>query len=136
MNSWVRFKIEKTNEYKQRIFGWALISRDKDGNEVYDSQGDNIDPDELEEAAYDFVHNSGKLGINHKGKKDKGYLIESIVTTIDKQTAMGIPENTIPIGLWLGFQVTDDETWLSILAGDLNDFSIEGTAIRVEVDDE
>ena len=46
---------------------------------------------------------------------------------------MGIPPGTLPVGWWIGFQVTDPEVWAKVKDGTYSMFSIEGTAQRVEV---
>ena len=59
-------------------------------------------------------------------------MIESIVFTKEKTQALGLPENSLPCGWWVGFQITDDNTWEKIKSGQYNMFSIEGTAQREE----
>ena len=64
------------------------------------------------------------------------YLIESVVFTDEKVAVMGIPEGVLPVGWWIGFQVTDPEVWEKVKNGTYSMFSIEGEAERVEVKDE
>ena len=64
------------------------------------------------------------------------YLIESVVFTEEKMAAMGIPEGTLPVGWWIGFQVTDADVWKKVKDGTYSMFSIEGKAERVEVNNE
>ena len=64
------------------------------------------------------------------------YLIESVVFTEEKMAAMGIPEGTLPVGWWIGFQVTDEDVWEKVKDGTYSMFSIEGKAERVEVNNE
>lgn len=45
--------------------------------------------------------------------------------------AMGIPEGTLPVGWWIGFQVTDADVWEKVKDGTYSMFSIEGKAERV-----
>ena len=49
---------------------------------------------------------------------------------------MGIPEGTLPVGWWIGFQVTDADVWEKVKDGTYSMFSIEGEAERVEVNNE
>ncbi len=51
-------------------------------------------------------------------------------------TIMGIPEGTLPVGWWIGFQVTDADVWEKVKDGTYSMFSIEGEAERVEVNNE
>jgi hypothetical protein len=50
-----RFKVQKVDEDKRLVFGWANVSVDVGGNEVVDLQEDMIDPETLEAAAYKFA---------------------------------------------------------------------------------
>ena len=40
------------------------------------------------------------------------------------------------VGWWIGFKVLDEEVWEKVKDGTYSMFSIEGTAERVEADDE
>ena len=64
------------------------------------------------------------------------YLIESVVFTEEKMMAMGIPEGVLPVGWWIGFQVTDADVWEKVKNGTYSMFSIEGEAQRIEAKDE
>ena len=50
-----RFKIAKSDDDRMLAFGWANVSMRADGELVEDWQGDIIEPEELENAAYDYV---------------------------------------------------------------------------------
>lgn len=52
---------------------------------------------------------------------------------IDRMAAMGIPEGTLPVGWWIGFQVTDADVWEKVKDGTYSMFSIEGKAERVSI---
>lgn len=126
------FKIEKSNEEKRIAFGWAMISRDKTGCEVFDYQNDGIDPEDLEQLAYRYVQFYRDAGSEHNSK-GKGVLIESVVSTLEKQSVWGVPVGFMPIGWWVGFYVTDDAVWEKVKSGEYAAFSIEGDAVRKEV---
>ncbi|WHH58300.1 XkdF-like putative serine protease domain-containing protein [Petroclostridium sp. X23] len=127
-----RFNIEKMNDEKRIVFGWALVAFDKDGNQIVDHQKDLVDEADLEEMAYRFVLHYREGGEMHI-KGGSAVMIESIVFTKEKQQAMGIPDGALPVGWWIGFYVTDDDAWKGIKSGMYKAFSIEGTAIREEV---
>lgn len=129
------FNITKADEEKRIAFGWSVISRDENGNEVYDLQNDGIDPEDLEDLAYRYVEFYRDAGAMHNSS-GKGVLIESMVSTIEKQQVWGVPEGVMPVGWWTGFKVTDDETWQKVKSGQYRAFSIEGTAERQPVDTE
>lgn len=130
-----RFKIQKSEDEKRLAFGWASISIDESGEQLIDWQDDMIDPEELENAAYNFVRLYREGGEMHE-RGDCATLVESVVFTEEKMEAMGIPSGTLPIGWWIGFLVTDDDVWEKVKDGTYSMFSIEGDAERIEVEDD
>lgn len=128
------FSIMKSDD-KRLVFGWASISVTVDGEQLVDRQNDMIDPEDLEEAAYDYVLNFRDTGEEHVSSlRKKGRLVESCVFTEEKQAAIGIPPGIIPVGWWIGFYIDDDEAWEKIRNGTYQMFSIEGQANRVPVE--
>jgi hypothetical protein len=127
------FKIAKADEEKRLAFGWSVISRTAKGDEVWDLQDDAIDPDELEALAYKYVKLYRDSGELHNGSNGKAVLIESVVTTLEKQQVWGIPSGVMPVGWWTGFYVLDDDVWEKVKNGQYAAFSIEGSAIREKV---
>lgn len=130
-----RFKVMKSDDEKMLAFGWASVAIRADGEVVEDWQGDIIEPEELERAAYDYVRLYRDGGEMHE-RGGVAELVESVVFTEDKMRAMGIPESTLPVGWWIGFRVTDPDVWEKVRDGTYSMFSIEGEAERVEADDE
>lgn len=127
-----KFKIMKSDDEKMLAFGWANVSMRVDGELIEDWQGDIIEPEELENAAYEYVRLYGDSGEMHE-RGGVAVLIESVVFTEEKMQAMGIPAGTLPIGWWIGFKVTDEDVWQKVKDGTYPMFSIEGEAERVEV---
>jgi len=123
-------KILKLNEDQNLVFGWASVAI-KDGTQIEDRQGDLIDADELEKAAYEFVLDFREADEMHD-QVTKGHLVESFVTTPDKLQALGLPEGSLPVGWWVGFQL-DPDAFQKVKAGQYRMFSIEGMAVREEV---
>lgn len=130
-----RFKIMKSDEERMLAFGWASVSMRVDGEVIVDWQGDIIEPGELEDAAYEYVRLYGEGGEMHE-RGGVAVLIESAVFTKEKMQAMGIPEETLPVGWWIGFKVLDEEVWKKVKDGTYMMFSIEGEAERVEIPNE
>ena len=131
------FDIRKSDSDKMQAFGWASVSIDETGEQLEDWQEDMIDPEELEQAAYEFVLHYGDGGEMHEPSgRIVANLIESMVFTEEKQKLLGVPEGTLPIGWWIGFQVTDPEVWEKVKDGTYSMFSIEGKAERVQVEEE
>lgn len=129
------FSIFKTDDDKRLVFGWASISITVDGEQLEDRQKDIIDPEDLEEAAYEYVLNFRDTGEEHiSTMRKKGKLVESCVFTEEKQKAIGIPPGTVPIGWWVGFKIEDDAAWQKVKNGTYKMFSIEGKASREPVE--
>lgn len=129
------FSIYKTDNDKRLVFGWASVSIKVDGQQLEDHQKDIIDPEDLEEAAYEYVLNYRDTGEEHiSTMRMKGKLVESCVLTEEKQKAMGIPAGTLPIGWWVGFKITDDDAWQRVKNGTYRMFSVEGKAVREPVE--
>lgn len=126
------FEIAKSNNDKQIAFGWAMISRTATGEEVVDLQGDCIDPEDLEDLAYNYVKLHRDVGQLHE-TEGEGCVVESVVFTEDKQEAIGIPKGTVPIGWWVGLFIEDPNVWARVKDGTYKAFSIEGSATREEV---
>lgn len=129
------FSIYKTSDDKRLVFGWASIAITVDGEQLEDRQKDIIEPDDLEEAAYEYVLNFRDTGEEHVSTmRKKGKLVESCVFTEEKQAAIGIPPGTIPVGWWIGFKIEDDAAWERVKDGTYRMFSIEGKAERIPVE--
>lgn len=129
------FKIQKLDEDKRLVFGWANVSVTVNGELVEDYQEDMIDPEELEEAAYKFAELYRDGGEMHE-RTGIAVMVESVMFTEEKQEAMGIPTGTLPVGWWIGFRVTDDDVWEKVKSGEYSMFSIGGEAIREEIEDD
>ena len=132
-----RCEIKKADDEKMQIFGWANVALTENGEQIEDWQGDMIDPEDLEQAAYEYVLLYGDGGEMHDSPTHVvSKLIESVVFTEEKMKAMGIPEGSVPFGWWVGFQILDEDVWKKVKNGTYRMFSIEGTAERVELEDE
>ena len=129
------FSIYKTDDDKRLVFGWASVSITVDGEQLEDRQKDIIDPEDLEEAAYEYVLHFRDTGEEHiPTMRKKGKLVESCVFTEEKQKAMGIPPGTLPVAWWIGFKIEDDAAWERVKNGTYRMFSIEGKANRIPVE--
>lgn len=129
------FTVYKTDDDKRLVFGWASVAITVDGEQLEDRQKDIIDPEDLEEAAYEYVLNFRDTGEEHiPTMRKKGKLVESCVFTAEKQKAMGIPEGILPVAWWIGFKIEDDDAWNRVKSGHYKMFSIEGKANREPVE--
>lgn len=122
-------QITKSDDSQQRLFGWASIAVRKDGTPMLDLQGDVIDIEDLEEAWYDYVLESGELNFVHKDHC-RGQLIEALVFTPDKLAALGLPPGSVPLGAWAGFYIPDAADYQLMKSRGYFMFSIEGSALR------
>lgn len=129
-----KFRIAKSDDEKHQAFGWANVSIRADGEQIEDWQEDIVDPEELEQAAYQFVELYREGGEMHE-RGGVAVLIESVVFTEEKMKVIGIAPGTLPVGWWIGFKVLDDDVWEKVKDGTYSMFSIEGEAQRVEVDE-
>jgi hypothetical protein len=126
------FAITKADGDQNLVFGWANVSIRKDGEQVEDSQGDLIDPGDLEMAAYQFNLDFRETGVMHEGEA-VGYLIESFMVTPEKLTKMGLATDALPTGWFVGFYVPDDEVFAKVKDKTFSMFSIQGHAVKEEV---
>lgn len=124
--------ITKADDARQLVFGWASVAVAKDGTPVIDLQGDVIAIEDLEEAMYAYVRESGDLTFDHAGET-RGQLVEALVFTPDKLEKMGIPAGTVPLGAWVGYHLPDQADYARAKEGGLLMFSIEGRGVREEV---
>lgn len=130
-----KFTVAKSNADQMLAFGWASVAIRADGEQIEDWQGDVIDPDDLEQAVYDYVQFYGDGGEMHE-RGGVAKLVESVMFTKEKTKAMGIPDGTVPEGWWIGFRVLDPDVWDKVKSGAYSMFSIEGTGKRVEMPEE
>jgi hypothetical protein len=130
--------ISKVDEDKRQVFGWASVSR-INGQDVIDLQGDVVPIEEIEKSAYKYVIESRKGGDMHRRVKkfDDGTvphhtadMIESFVVTPEKLSKMGLPDDALPHGWWVGYKVNDDEQWQLVKSGARAGFSIHGSGTR------
>lgn len=124
------FKIAKAAPDERLVFGWAWVAKGRDGHTVVDSQGDAIESEELERAAYRHVLEFHQAGGSHDPSlRGVGSLVESVVFTAEKRRAMGMGD-ALPDGWWVGYLIRDEATWQKIVSGEYAMFSTEGAALR------
>ena len=129
-------EFSKFDDEKQQAFGWASVIT-KNGQPVIDKQGDYIAMEDLEEAAYTYVHKSRVGGDMHRRNGEAAHkvsdMIESMVFTPEKIAKMGLPDD-FPQGWWVGYQIHDPETWAEVRKKGRTGFSIHGRGIRRDTD--
>ena len=139
----------KLDEDKHLAFGWANVCK-IDGQLVTDHQGDEIVPEDLEDAAYEYVLTSGTGGDMHLRTDGRDVypqekarpgdkpvpvarVVESMMFTAEKKAALGLPDE-FPEGWWIGMKYSDPKVWADIKEGRRSGFSIHGSGMRVPVD--
>ena len=128
----INIPISKVDESQNLVFGWANVSVGKDGEQLTDVHNDQIDIEDLEQAAYEFNLYFRDAGVNHEGDAI-GKVIESFVVTPEKLEKMDLPADSLPIGWWFGVYIEDESTFEKVRKGELSMFSIQGIAVREEV---
>ena len=137
--------IAKTDDSRQLVFGWANVAIDKSGSRIVDSQGDWIDPVDLEDAAYVF-NLAFRAGDEMYTEEAKAELVESMVFTHEKleklatdpatnevdQDALEVMKRTIPQAWWVGFYIDDKDVYEKCRKGEYKMFSIGGVGVREE----
>lgn len=127
------FDVKKTDNEQHLVFGWANVTVDTDGKQVEDWQEDIIDTEELEKAAYLYVEWYREGGEKHERGRT-AIMIESMMFTKEKMPLLGLQEDALPEGWWIGFKVLDMDVWEKVKDGTYKMFSIEGSADREEVE--
>ena len=113
----------------KELWAWASVV-EKDGKPVEDSQGDVIDPAEIEQAADDFMTKSRNVGLMHK-TTGHGRVVQSMVFTKELQDALGIDLGKVG---WLVKMAIDDPAMRKrVASGELRELSIGGRGVRTEI---
>ncbi|MEN3054122.1 MAG: XkdF-like putative serine protease domain-containing protein [Candidatus Methanosuratincola petrocarbonis] len=119
-------QIISKNEEKQIAYGVVLSP------EGPDAQGDVTPPEEIEDAAHNFLAFGGAIGLLHKGKPIPSRPVESYIAPIDFEFIPGVEESKVTKGTWiLAVKIFDDQVWDLVKRGELTGFSIQGWGKRV-----
>jgi hypothetical protein len=138
------YKVAKSVDVQQKVFGWASVAATPDGERHVDFQDDVIDPGDLEAAAHEFTKEARRSGEDHDGGDHDGELISSMVFTDEMIEALSINPDTgdrieplyeamskhLHRGWFVGFHLPDSDAFERAVT-EKSEFSIEGTA-RVE----
>jgi len=145
------YVVKATDDELGLVFGWANIALKADGTEVVDSHNESILPEDLELAAYDFVLFERASGQDHDSEYvADGELVESMFFNDEKLQALATDTHTgefnkeayehmkatIPTGWWVGFALEPGSEAFERAKTTHSAFSIEGVAIREEIDEE
>lgn len=137
--STVIFKGELSSVSKKHkvAYGWSYVSK-KGDKTVKDHSGQVWSIDQVEKTAHQFVIDCRVGGESHifKGGAE---LVESMVFTREVQDALGIDiqkDGESVEGWFVGFRITDDDLLEKVQKGELTMFSIGGTGIIEDYEEE
>lgn len=119
----------KADDDRRMVYGWASVIT-KNGEVVVDTQGDSIEPQELEKATTAFMSDVRKAQEMHNPGV-KGMVVHSFPMIADIAKSLGIECDQE--GWIVGVQVSDEVTWQKVKSGELRAFSIGGAGRREEV---
>lgn len=124
-----KLDIQKADTDRRQVFGFANLSQRRDGQLIVDLQGDVIYPEDLEAAAYRHVKEYRAGGVDHNKRPPIATLIESMFFDQAKTRALGVPDGTVPVGWWVGYEFEDSPdgraAFESVKSGERSWFSIE-----------
>jgi hypothetical protein len=121
-------KVLKVDDEQRIVYGWASVVTE-DGAPVVDSQGDVIEPIEMEKMANDFMLDVRTAKAMHAGDKI-GEVIHSLPLTDALTKALGLQSDME--GWIVGVKIHSDEVWESVKSGEFAGFSIGGKAASRE----
>ena len=124
------FALIEKDEESRVVTAWASVV-EKGGTLVEDQEGDVIFPEDLEKAAWEFVANVRRAGVNHERSNGIGGLVGSMVFTKEIQKTLGIDLGQI--GWLVQFHVEDDDVWEKIKLGELPMMSVHGQGERTPI---
>lgn len=119
------FAIKSLDKTRQIVFGYASVAKTQDGQTVIDYDGEYLTIETLEDAVYPYVLEHRTANERHRGGT-KGELVESFVITREKLVLMGLAEDALPLGWWVGYKIYDADVFAKVEAGIYKMFSIEG----------
>jgi hypothetical protein len=122
----------KYDDSNNLIFGWAYVAKTKEGQQVIDHSEEFVSDEnykDLELATYAFNLAYRESDIGHV-EKPTGHLVESFVVTKEKLEKMGLPDNSLPLGVWVGFWFPNDDDYTKIKKMKHPMFSLYGSATK------
>ncbi len=126
-------QVLKAQDERRYTLGLAYPANRPDVSVAADGFRDFAGSDALEEAAWSFLHKSGRVGLHHAdGTEGHGTVVESYIWRGDPWVIKAVDgsDQTIMPGDWLLGVVWDEPTWGAIKRGEFNGFSPQGRARR------
>ena len=123
-------EILKVDEDRRLIWAWAYVSTE-DGKLLTDTQGDSIEPDDMEKMATDFMLDARTAKAMHDGD-GIGEFVHSMPLTNEIMKAFGIHSDRE--GWITCLKVNSDEAWSDYKSGKYTGLSIGGRADKEKVE--
>lgn len=129
-----RFAIAKLSPEQHIASGWLYVSEEADGTQVVDHSDQYVLASDLEQTAYEYVLASRAGSDMHStfytpDGEPVAVCVASVVTTREVQAAWGLEDGAMPVGWWVSYFVTDEDLWQRIKSGEIQMFSIGGSAV-------
>ena len=119
-------EILKVDDERRLIWAWAYVCTE-DGKLLTDTQGDSIEPDDMEKMATDFMLDARVAKAMHDGD-GIGEFVHSMPLTNEIMSAFGIHSDRE--GWITCLKVNSDEAWNDYKSGKFTGLSIGGRADR------
>jgi hypothetical protein len=100
-------RVVKAADDLQVLYGWGNITRSASGEVTTDAHNEQISTAVLERAVVRWLaKGAGVSGEDHSGDAD-GVVVEAMVWTAEKKKVLGLADDALPEGLWLGVHIPD-----------------------------
>lgn len=133
----IQFPITKIDPERRIFGGWAYVAKTADGRLVQDHSGDVVDTPEawqsLVDAFFEYALN-GRVGDEMHETFGVSKLAEFFVSDPERWAQLGIPEGTLPTGVFVSYRAEDDGLWEKIKDGTYTALSIVGEGTRESID--
>lgn len=131
-------------DLERRLFGgWAYIAHARDGSQVVDHSGDVVDTPEawtaLEDSFIEYALESRSGDLDHQewGAAD---LVEMAIFSPEKTAALGLPDGSLPQGVYVSFKArvspAGRRLWEGVKNGTIRSLSIVGDGWREPLEGE
>lgn len=123
-------KVSKVDADLGIVIGWAIVCK-VDGEDYYDLQGSHIPEEVMLEAVLDFAEHSRVAKEMHSGG-ERGTVPVLCPITTEIAKALGLATGQTGA---IAIMKPDAKLLAKFVSGELNEFSIGGTGVLVDVDE-
>lgn len=136
METRITVPISKIDEERRLVGGWAYVAKTADGAQVTDNSGDFVDDESWSDLKDAFI----AYGLESRAGDDMhatfgvSKLAEMFVSDQERWEQMGVPEGTLPKGVFVTYRVDEsvegEAAWQAIKKGERKSLSIVGKGHR------